>query len=48
MSNKYVPRGNRKKIRSQIAIYDYLKEVEKQTRKRREQVLIHEEVLTEP
>ena len=48
MSNKYVPRGNRKKIRSQIAIYDYLKEVEKQTRKRREQALIHEEVLTEP
>ncbi len=24
-SNKYVPRGNRKKIRSQIAIHDYLK-----------------------
>lgn len=28
--NKYVPRGNRRKIRSQIAIYDYLKEVEVQ------------------
>ncbi len=27
-SNRYVRRGNRKKIRSQIAIYDYLKEVE--------------------
>ena len=27
-SNRYVPRGNRKKIRSQIAIYDYLKEEE--------------------
>ena len=32
-SNSYVPRGNRKKIRSQIAIYDYLKQVEKQIRK---------------
>lgn len=29
MSNQYVPRGNKKKIRSQIAIYDYLKHVEK-------------------
>ncbi|UAA37987.1 polyphosphate kinase 1 [Paraneptunicella aestuarii] len=27
-SNKYVPRGNRKKIRSQIEIYDYLKDLE--------------------
>ncbi|MBD0788382.1 polyphosphate kinase 1 [Vibrio sp. Y2-5] len=33
MSNSYVKRGNRKKIRSQIAIYDYLKNAEKQTRK---------------
>ncbi|EKA3117593.1 polyphosphate kinase 1 [Vibrio alginolyticus] len=33
MSNDYVPRGNRKKVRSQIAIYDYLKNIEKQTRK---------------
>ncbi|EGA68143.1 polyphosphate kinase [Vibrio sinaloensis DSM 21326] len=32
MSNTYVPRGNRKKLRSQIAIYDYLKNVEKQTK----------------
>lgn len=37
MSNAYVPRGNRKKRRSQVAIYDYLKQVEKQTRKAREQ-----------
>lgn len=37
MSNTYVPRGNRKKVRSQIAIYDYLKNVEKQTKKRKEQ-----------
>ncbi|MBU2898532.1 polyphosphate kinase 1 [Vibrio hepatarius] len=44
MSNKYVPRGNRKKIRSQIAIYDYLKEVEKQTKKRKERPNIHDEV----
>ena len=34
MSNKYVPRGNRRKIRSQIAIYDYLKHSEKQLRKK--------------
>lgn len=27
-SNKYVPRGNRKKIRSQVVIYDYFKELE--------------------
>ncbi|ELE6599694.1 TPA: polyphosphate kinase 1 [Vibrio alginolyticus] len=33
MSNAYLPRGNRKKVRSQIAIYDYLKNIEKQTRK---------------
>jgi polyphosphate kinase len=32
MNNDYVPRGNRKKIRSQLAIYDYIKQVEKQTR----------------
>ncbi|GAL21564.1 polyphosphate kinase [Vibrio maritimus] len=38
MSNTYVPRGNRKKVRSQIAIYDYLKQVEKQTRKNKEQL----------
>lgn len=39
MSNAYVPRGNRKKIRSQIAIYDYIKQVEKQTRKENEKRL---------
>lgn len=38
MSNSYVERGNRKKIRSQIAIYDYLKNVEKQTRKQKGQI----------
>lgn len=40
MSNRYVPRGNRKKVRSQIAIYDYLKNIEKQTKyqKRKEQL----------
>ncbi|KJR29343.1 RNA degradosome polyphosphate kinase [Vibrio navarrensis] len=38
MSNSYVERGNRKKIRSQIAIYDYLKNVEKQTRKNKGQL----------
>lgn len=37
MTNSYVPRGNRKKIRSQIAIYDYLKQIEKRTRKQLEQ-----------
>jgi len=30
-SNRYVPRGNKRKIRSQIAIYDYLKRQEQQT-----------------
>ncbi len=34
MSNSYVPRGNRRKIRSQIAIYDYLKQSEKQIKKK--------------
>ncbi|MCW8328007.1 polyphosphate kinase 1 [Photobacterium sp. SDRW27] len=36
MSNQYVPRGNRRKIRSQIAIYDYLKQSEKQLKKKAE------------
>lgn len=36
MSNAYVPRGNRKKVRSQLAIYDYLKNIEKQTRKQQQ------------
>ena len=27
-SNAYVPRGNRRKVRSQLAIYDYLKRQE--------------------
>jgi polyphosphate kinase len=27
-SNKYVRRGNRKKLRSQLEIYDYLKKLE--------------------
>ena len=35
MRNSYVPRGNRKKVRSQVAIYDYLKNIEKQTRKQK-------------
>ena len=42
MSNTYVPRGNRKKIRSQIAIYDYLKNVEKQTKKQKELSITHD------
>ena len=44
MSNTYVPRGNRKKVRSQIAIYDYLKNVEKQTKKRKEQSLTDDSI----
>lgn len=36
MSNSYVKRGNKKKIRSQVAIYDYIKSVEKKTRKKKE------------
>ncbi|MCL9775943.1 polyphosphate kinase 1 [Vibrio methylphosphonaticus] len=39
MSNSYVSRGNKKKVRSQIAIYDYLKHVEKQTKKTNKQRL---------
>ncbi len=42
MSNNYVPRGNRKKLRSQIAIYDYWKQLEKQTRKAKKQELKNE------
>ncbi|EJL7850057.1 polyphosphate kinase 1 [Vibrio parahaemolyticus] len=38
MSNNYVPRGNRKKVRSQVAIYDYLKNIEKQTRRQKSDV----------
>ncbi|EGR3404295.1 polyphosphate kinase 1 [Vibrio parahaemolyticus] len=38
MSNSYVPRGNRKKVRSQVAIYDYLKNIEKQTRRQKSYV----------
>ncbi|EIN6340850.1 TPA: polyphosphate kinase 1 [Vibrio parahaemolyticus] len=38
MSNIYVPRGNRKKVRSQVAIYDYLKNIEKQTRRQKSDV----------
>ncbi|WP_136483456.1 polyphosphate kinase 1 [Vibrio sp. H11] len=42
MSNRYVNRGNRKKVRSQLAIYDYLKNVEKQTRKHKGSADIHD------
>ncbi|WP_229626035.1 polyphosphate kinase 1 [Vibrio parahaemolyticus] len=38
MSNSYVPRGNRKKVRSQVAIYDYLKNIEKHTRRQKSDV----------
>ncbi|WP_105903342.1 polyphosphate kinase 1 [Vibrio gangliei] len=34
MSNTYVPRGNRKKVRSQIAIYDYLKQIERKSQQK--------------
>lgn len=33
LSNQYVTRGNRRKVRSQLAIYDYLKELEQPTSK---------------
>jgi polyphosphate kinase len=42
MSNAYVARGNRKKIRSQIAIYDYIKNSERQTRKHNAQLETNE------
>lgn len=35
MSNAYVARGNRKKLRSQIAIYEYIKQLEKETKKQK-------------
>lgn len=34
MTNDYVPRGNKRKIRAQTAIYDYLKYTEKQLKKK--------------
>ncbi|MCW8332337.1 polyphosphate kinase 1 [Vibrio paucivorans] len=37
MSNTYVPRGNRKKVRSQLAIYNYLKHIEKHNRQQKQQ-----------
>ncbi|GAB7219328.1 polyphosphate kinase 1 [Vibrio comitans] len=39
MSNSYVARGNRRKVRSQIATYEYIKQVEKQARKLSEQAI---------
>lgn len=44
MSNQYVPRGNRRKIRSQIAIYDYLKHSEKQLKKRAEKAITNNDI----
>ena len=28
LSNRYVPRGNRRKVQSELAIYDYIKSLE--------------------
>ena len=28
LSNRYVPRGNRRKVQAQLAVYDYLKSLE--------------------
>ncbi|OAN14256.1 RNA degradosome polyphosphate kinase [Photobacterium jeanii] len=39
MSNHYVARGNRRKVRSQIAIYDYLKHQERQSKKQAEKAI---------
>ncbi|MEZ8968460.1 polyphosphate kinase 1 [Vibrio breoganii] len=39
MSNSYVARGNRRKFRSQIATYEYIKQVEKQARRLSEQTI---------
>lgn len=39
MTNTYVARGNRKKISSQLAIYDYIKQVEKHTRQENQKLL---------
>lgn len=37
MSNIYVSRGNKRKIRSQVAIYNYIKSIERKTRRLKEQ-----------
>ncbi|KJY80539.1 polyphosphate kinase 1 [Vibrio nigripulchritudo] len=42
MSNAYVPRGNKRKVRSQIAIYEYLKHIEKQERKKWQSTISHD------
>ena len=42
MSNTYVPRGNKRKVRSQIAIYDYLKHIEKQEKKKMASSISHD------
>lgn len=42
MSNTYVARGNKKKIRSQVATYDYIKNSERQTRKQNAQLETNE------
>ncbi len=33
LSNRYVPRGNRRKVRAQVAIYEYLKDFELENQK---------------
>ena len=43
MSNTYVPRGNRRKIRSQISIYHYLKQHEKKLKKMMEKAVTIDE-----
>ncbi|WP_318471510.1 polyphosphate kinase 1 [Photobacterium leiognathi] len=43
MHNHYVPRGNRRKIRSQTAIYDYLKHSEKRLKKHAERAERHDD-----
>ncbi|WP_428676846.1 polyphosphate kinase 1 [Photobacterium sanguinicancri] len=40
MSNQYVTRGNRRKVRSQMAIYEYVKYSERQLKKQAEKAII--------
>ncbi len=43
MSNTYVSRGNKRKIRSQVAIYNYIKSIERKTRRIKEQEQVQHE-----
>lgn len=45
MSNNYVPRGNRRKLRSQLATYDFIKQLEKKEHKKRQKEILARQAL---